>query len=218
MSKKLGITFIIIGFALIFAPWLAPFIERLPEYIDVVFNILLTIFTLIHRYKPILERLFPASLILLGFTILSRGYLRRVLILFTLLVALISLSAMILPGYESGKEGKIEFFTGKTVVVWEGEEMADGFRVVKVRGNSLDVKFFAGSLEIFLPTDRDVSVNIKGGVGEIKIFAPKNVRVRVEGDLGIGNFESDHSPTNPDHLAKIEYELGIGEMRIEELR
>ncbi len=218
MSRKLGVIFVFVGILLIFAPWLIPFLNSLPEYLRLFF-------IFVSQYETILERIFPTSLILLGFAILVKGFLRKILILLAFAVALVSVIAIILPGHgytPSISEKKIEFFVGDMIVEWEGGEIWGGWKgdhgglkVVKVKGNSLNIEFFAGSVKVFLPDDKDVGVNIEGGVGEIKVFAPRNVRVEVEGDLGIGSFENNHVTINPEHTAKISYELGIGEVSVE---
>jgi|GEM_PF-1511246 hypothetical protein len=226
MSRKWGAIFVFIGIVLIFTPWLIPFLESLPYYLRLSF-------AFIFQYGSILERIFPVSLILLGFAILVGGFLRRTLILLAFAVALISIVAIILPSHglistmsmSSISEKEIEFFAGDMIVEWEGGEgkgggvrevwRKDGSRVVKVKGDSLNIEFFVGSVEVFLPSDKDVSVNIDGGIGDIKVFAPKNVRVEVEGNLGIGSFENNHVAINPEHTARISYDLGIGEVRIE---
>ena len=213
MSKKWGVTFILVGILFIAFPWIVPLAENLFRY--------LALFpSFIFHYKLTLERIFPASLILLGLAVLSRGYLRRALLLLAIAVALISVTAMILPsGFlfdfpSSVSENKIEFFAGDMIVVWEGQRGAEGLEVVKVKGNSLSVEFFAGQVKVFLP-NKDVSVSIKGGVGEIRVFAPEDVKVEVNGNLGIGDFKNTHVPINPKHTAKIRYELGVGEVRVE---
>ncbi len=225
MTRKWGIVFILIGIFLIFAQWLVPLLKTLPDYLRLLF-------AFIFQYKPFLERIFPASLILLGFAILVRGFLRRICLFLAFVVAFISIIAMVLPGHGVIADKKIEFFVGDVVVEWGGGEGWDGWdgwdgwsvwkswrdnglKVVKVEGESLDIEFFAGSVKVLLPSDKDVSVNIDGGVGEIKVFAPKNVEIEVEGDLGIGNFENNHVVKNPEHTAKISYDLGIGKVEIE---
>ncbi|MBO8183217.1 MAG: hypothetical protein H0Z28_10580 [Archaeoglobus sp.] len=215
MSKKWGVIFIFAGVLLVLSPWLGQFFSRLPEYT-------MALLTFIYHHKTVLERIFPASLILLGFAILTKGFLRRFLVFIAFIVAFLSIIALIPTGHGLVSEKKIEFFAGDLVVEWEqgswkgildGFDL-DGFEVVKVKGNSLDVEFFAGSVKVYLP-EENVNVNVEGGVGEIRIFAPKNVKVEVEGDLGIGNFKNSHVAVNPEHTARINYELGIGEVKIE---
>jgi hypothetical protein len=224
MSRKLGAIFVIFGILLLFAPWLILFLEGLFHYLLYYLPLYLGLsFAFILQNEAILERIFPLSLILLGFAILVGGFLRRILMLLALAVALLSITAIIIPGglvttisMSSISEEKIEFFVGDMVIEWEGGEKEWGRDggVVKVRGDRLNIEFFAGSVKVFLP-DKDVSVDVTGGIGEIRIFAPKNVKIEVEGSLGIGGFENNHVAENPEHTAKISYELGMGEVKIE---
>jgi predicted membrane protein len=225
MSRKLGSIFVLFGILLLFAPWLVPLLEDLLYYLlhNLPLYIALLI-TFITQNEKILERIFPLSLILIGFAILVKGFLSKVLLLLAFAVALLSIVAIILPSglittvsmYSISQE-KIEFFIGDVIVKWDGgeeEEWLGNGRLVKVEGGHLDIEFFAGSVKVLLP-NKDVSIDIRGGIGEVRIFAPENVRVEVQGSLGIGSLEKEHVAINPDHTAKISYKLGIGEIKIE---
>ncbi|RLI76552.1 hypothetical protein DRO97_00465 [Archaeoglobales archaeon] len=225
MSRKLGAIFVFFGILLLFAPWLIPFLEDLPYYLLYYLPLYLRLsVAFIIENEAVLERIFPLSLILFGFAILVGGFMRKILVLLAFAVALLSMVAIVLPSglvttisMYSISEEKIEFFAGDVIVEWDDEEgkgWQRGGRIVKFRGDRLSIEFFVSSVKVFLP-NKDVSVDIAGGVGEIWIFAPENVKVDVEGSLGIGSFENNHLALNPNHTARISYELGIGKVKIE---
>ncbi len=220
MSRRWGAILVALGLFLVLFPWLSRHFRFLPHYLE-------SLIMFVSSNEAIFERLLPLSLILLGFAILAKGFLRKVLILVAFAVALLSMIAIILPsnGFSPNvSEKKIEFFVGDMIVGWKENEQKswngwkgtlNGMKVVEVNGNRVDVEFFVGNVKVFLPDDKDVSVNVKGGIGEIDIFAPENVRVEAEGNLGIGNFRNNHVPVNSEHTARISYELGIGKVRVE---
>jgi hypothetical protein len=156
--------------------------------------------------------------VFIGFAVLTIGWQRQILTGLALVVAFLSLMALLLTSTSinaisvSQENGNIEFTAGEIFVTWDSSKSGDDIFVVT--GNEANIDFAIGKVTVELP-ERDVFVNIDGGIGEIVFLVPKDVKTVVKGSVGIGQIGQTKISGTEDgkYVAFINCDLGIGEIK-----